>query len=74
MRYKLCACVDPLEKTDGVAMYELRKVDEAGLPDGAKGGVVASQEVWEEGGIKKPHRSEGNPYSNNTITPVGVTM
>ena len=45
MRYKLCACVDPLEKTDGVAMYELRKVDEAGLPDGAKGGVVASQEV-----------------------------
>ena len=46
--------MDTVAATDRMAMYELRKVDEAGLPDGAKGGVVASQEVWEEGGIKNP--------------------
>lgn len=34
-----------LVTTGRVAMYELREIDEAGLPDGAKGGVVASQEV-----------------------------
>ena len=54
LRAGVRAGMDSMAAGEWLVMYELRKVDQTGLPDGAKGGVVASQEVWEEGGIKKP--------------------
>lgn len=41
----------------GLAMYELRKVDEVGLQDGTPGGTVAGEAVWIEGGVGGVSRS-----------------
>jgi hypothetical protein len=41
--------MDSMAAGEWLVMYELRKVDQTGLPDGAASGAVEGAEIWTEG-------------------------